>query len=691
MRQPFPKNRYPIERPSRPSRPKPPEKAERPDRPPALTTPYRRRQSGFVKLILRRSVKSDLARIRRCVDAVLTATESEGLDRIAYLDSRAWTFDPAEKGAAFKDIFVEAKEVERRRMAARKGGLSGVPYRLHPTFPNGLKRRTKAASALFDIDFVTLTLPLRWSWYERAACKPAGGLFDLGYRLVADCPDILQVSPVLHHPIGLQGGGLYDIFPPREPQPAAADPGNWHLDNIAPGGLPDPRPTGAGVVIGHPDTGHTEHPELNFGANGQSPNYADDRQFNVLPDAEGAPPENADQPADAREPIVSERTPGRNHYHGTRTASVMVSHASGDIEGVAPGAAVMPIRCVQDVIILGPEVDDDALAHAITLAVDNGAHVISISLGGYPCSVVRYAVQYAAANDVIVVAAAGNYWPMTVYPAAYPECVAVGGSTADDMRWQYSGRNHLAVTAIQIAAPAEYVRQAFWRLDGSDSTGRDHGTSFATAMTAGAAALWLERHGRDRLIADLDGRTPLTALFIAHLTATAREPAEWDTALDGPGILNLTGLLDPTTMPDPTSFSLPPGFAPYMEALGPDPVGEFQQMFLDPLTGAPTEWLGGVLGDNPLGAAGAFGEELMTLAMTNPMTVSVITGAGDAAAAAADAAADAADAAASAAEAAADAAAAAAAAAADAAEAAVDAMAGAASDALNDAAGWFGI
>ena len=69
--------------------------------------------------------------------------------------------------------------------------------------------------------------------------------------------------------------------------PPEAEPGNWHIDNIAPDGFPTPRPTGRGVTIGHPDTGYTEHSQLNFDVNGQSPNYRSDLQFNLLPDEDG--------------------------------------------------------------------------------------------------------------------------------------------------------------------------------------------------------------------------------------------------------------------------------------------------------------------------------------------------------------------------------------------------------------------
>ena len=148
------------------------EKEVLPVRPSAKTTRYRRRPSGFVKLMLRHPAKSDLREIARCVERVLATTSVEGLDRIVSLNDRVWKFDPTAKGADARSITVDRKTVEKRRMAARKGGAAGVPFRLRPTFPKGLKRRPKRAGRLFEIGFSTLTLPIRWSSYGREACKP---------------------------------------------------------------------------------------------------------------------------------------------------------------------------------------------------------------------------------------------------------------------------------------------------------------------------------------------------------------------------------------------------------------------------------------------------------------------------------------------------------------------------------------
>ena len=76
---------------------------------------------------------------------------------------------------------------------------------------------------------------------------------------------------------------------------------------------------------------------------------------------------------------------------------------------------------------------DINVAHAVVAAVNGGAQVISISLGGYPAPILEWVITWAVAQNVIVVAAAGNVYPFVVYPAAYPACIGVGASTIDGL------------------------------------------------------------------------------------------------------------------------------------------------------------------------------------------------------------------------------------------------------------------
>src|SRR6266404_1081069 len=123
------------------------------------------------------------------------------------------------------------------------------------------------------------------------------------------------------------------------------------------------RPPGADVVIGHPDTGYQDHPEIT----GQ------------LLTKLGYDFVHEDH--DAHDDL--EQPPGElipNPGHGTGTASVIVSptgpqasYASGKwVSGVAPGARIIPLRTAYSVVLLSTL----NLARAIEYAADHGAHVI---------------------------------------------------------------------------------------------------------------------------------------------------------------------------------------------------------------------------------------------------------------------------------------------------------------------------
>jgi len=75
---------------------------------------------------------------------------------------------------------------------------------------------------------------------------------------------------------------------------------------------------------------------------------------------------------------------------------------------------------------------DADVAEGIYWAVDNGADVINMSLGGAGDDPILHdAVSYAVSEGVTVVAAAGNDGSADFqYPAAYPEVVAVAATDA---------------------------------------------------------------------------------------------------------------------------------------------------------------------------------------------------------------------------------------------------------------------
>jgi len=654
----------------------------------ALREPERR-----VAFALHFERKRSLASVKACVEVVLGTRLRRDFPLLIRLADSIWKYEPARpsgRDPRLRDHYVAAETVERRKRLLSQGKPAGLPLRFSRFVHDDRRGGVRAQPDLARHRFLVLTLPEFERVFHRRACNPRARLFDIAYLLRDEC-GLLGVYPDLEY-----SGYQLLSSPFDEPECTNAErDANWHLITI---GARDDQGNsllpidldGRGILIGHPDTGWTAHDALNFTPPGPdpmpgqaSPNFDPSTDHNVL--------RGEFLRASAREPVPNLALPLKQRYHGTRTAAVIISASSENdaVAGLAPGASIVSIRCVRSVVLIS----DLKVAQAVNAAVAAGAHVISISLGGFPAPPLRWAIQNAVWNDVLVVAAAGNYWPRVVFPAGYPECVAVGGCTIAGARWQYSSRNLFPGNRpIDIAAPARCVLHAAWNATSEPVSGRDHGTSFATALVAGAAALWLQKHGRQALIASLGGRAPLQALFQAHLAATASPGVgDWDVNLDGPGILNLPALLESSTMPIPSAFPVPAWATKGAIPVPASPLGIVGTgVALGPpgAAGSPPLWLLATFGDSAAEIVDRHAEELVQLLFTNPAAEAAANAAAAAAEAAAQAAQDAADAAADAVEEAREKAEQAATAAQNATDAFVDAVAGATSHGMSTVAGW---
>ena len=313
---------------------------------------------------------------------------------------------------------------------------------------------------------------------------------------------------------------------------------------------------GQGVLIGLPDTGYLQHPEL-FHDDGTT-QLRLDLQYNF------SEPDNAASALDFCGTlcgITFNKTIKLAYVgHGSTTASLMISPAgkqAGTVgslhtEGAAPAAEVIPIRVAPSVLMTATAMHN--LAQGIQYAVQQGAQVISISMGGISPQdeALRQAIQEAYNNGVIVVVAAGNVpygnpFPFLVgvaKPASYPETIAVCGSNAYQKPWRDSAKG----SEVDICAPAEDIRRAragwvnlFTHVNDTD---RSEGTSMATALTASVAAMWISYHGYDNLVAHYQDPAKLTEAFRQILrTHGHRRPGDWNTDLYGAGILDAEQVL----------------------------------------------------------------------------------------------------------------------------------------------------
>jgi subtilisin family serine protease len=214
----------------------------------------------------------------------------------------------------------------------------------------------------------------------------------------------------------------------------------------------------ASVVVAVVDTGVSAHPDL---------------AGKVLPGYDFA--NNDSDPTDDFGPTG----------HGTKVAGI-IGAATNNGAGMAAIAWQSPILPVK-VCDSSGQCAYDNIAAGIVYAVDQGAKVINISLGyTSPSSTLEDAVNYAWNRGVVIVAGAGNNGSnadtnQILYPAAYPNVVAVGATGQNDVRMSWSSYG----PDMDIAAPGSSILITTYT--GGYAYG--NGTSFAAPHVAGAAAL----------------------------------------------------------------------------------------------------------------------------------------------------------------------------------------------------------
>lgn len=173
-------------------------------------------------------------------------------------------------------------------------------------------------------------------------------------------------------------------------------------------------------------------------------------------------------------------SPGRDvNGHGTHVAGVIAARADNGEggSGVAPEASILPIKVLDK--YGGGWVSD--VTEGIIWAVDHGADVINLSLGGDDSNLIRSAVEYALGSGTVVVAAAGNEATDTPsYPAALDGVLSVAAIDSDGKPAGYSNYG----STIDLQAPGDQILSS---VPGGYET--MSGTSMAAPFVSGAAAL----------------------------------------------------------------------------------------------------------------------------------------------------------------------------------------------------------
>ena len=183
--------------------------------------------------------------------------------------------------------------------------------------------------------------------------------------------------------------------------------------------------------------------------------------------------------------INNDMDPMDDHGHGTHVAGTIGAVTNNGV-GVA-GIAPPPVRLMAIKVLAGSGSGDFAsISRGMAWAVENGAKVINMSLGGPQGSTTLHnAIKSAVAAGVTVVAASGNANTQTGYPAAYPEALSVGATDQSDNRASFSNYGK-----VEIAAPGVGIQSTLM----SGGYGPLSGTSMASPHVAGVAGLLLSKN-----------------------------------------------------------------------------------------------------------------------------------------------------------------------------------------------------
>jgi subtilisin family serine protease len=173
--------------------------------------------------------------------------------------------------------------------------------------------------------------------------------------------------------------------------------------------------------------------------------------------------------------------------HGTHVAGIIAGENNNfGVTGVAYDAKIMPVKVLDN----SGTGSYSSITKGIYYAVDHGANVINLSLGGaYPNSSLESAIKYASSKGVVVVMAAGNDGDSTPdYPATYAKNWGLTVGAVDQNKNLADFSNHAGSDSLAyVTAPGVNV---YSTIPGNKYTTYS-GTSMATPYVTGVVALML--------------------------------------------------------------------------------------------------------------------------------------------------------------------------------------------------------
>lgn len=167
--------------------------------------------------------------------------------------------------------------------------------------------------------------------------------------------------------------------------------------------------------------------------------------------------------------------------HGTAVAGSITANTNNGagISGISWNTKILPLKVF-------PENDGASyidIAEAVVYAVESGADIINLSLGGPSYSNSLNSVfQYAWEEGCVIIASAGNESNSVVnYPAGFGSVISVSATDKEDLLASFSSYGD----TVEISAPG----QSIVSLTSSGGYGYWSGTSFSAPVVSGVTAL----------------------------------------------------------------------------------------------------------------------------------------------------------------------------------------------------------
>ncbi|BAZ67196.1 MAG: S8 family serine peptidase [Pelatocladus maniniholoensis HA4357-MV3] len=211
--------------------------------------------------------------------------------------------------------------------------------------------------------------------------------------------------------------------------------------------------------------------------------------------------------------------------HGTHVSGTIAGVNNGyGVTGIAYDSKIMPVKVLDD----EGSGSNSTIASGIYYAVDNGADVINLSLGGGRFNdTLQKAIEYASNKGVIVVMAAGNDGgSQPAYPARYADKYGIAVGAVDQNKNIADFSNRAGANQLTyVTAPGVNV---YSTLPGNEYA-LYSGTSMAAPHVAGVVALMLSANPNlsdaqiRQILAETSGNTTTQAANYSESSTSITE------------------------------------------------------------------------------------------------------------------------------------------------------------------------